>query len=396
MESAAVSQSHTRTFQDDNLPVQVSLQVFPASANDRIGGTSRCQIKSSAELAALHRAYYSSYSGTACPLCNQDFPQRKSLLRHLTTVQRHYDGAPFTCPQCGRGFSRKDVLARHQVSQHQRREFLVECERCHQLLRPRSLKEHKTSQACQAAKRTGIIKGEPRQESAGPVIDWEAEFTSMSPQLHAALDCVLLSAWLFVKLAPWGTRRDVAEMWFAEKSLSPSVEVFKLQNRLFQAINTAAKAANGRRSIYLLDALIVLTISTTHTHGWNDAQRHRMAYLRFAAELIRSLRCDRETWRQQELADAYNDVLCRVVPAAERRKCQDVIRLSIDMIRTSGFDGISRLTDGFQGRLTPQMVTEYYGLVTYEVCLEANWEKLKDIIAVASTVDDSATTSSGD
>ena len=87
----------------------------------------------------------------SCELCGDKFTTRSTLLRHIRVSRRHRrdedSSISYDCPLCTRKFYRKDNLERHRAEQHAKIER-VECMRCGQRIKDRSLDVHLRSHRC--------------------------------------------------------------------------------------------------------------------------------------------------------------------------------------------------------------------------------------------------------
>lgn len=90
----------------------------------------------------------------SCPMCGRTMLKR-TLQRHIRSMHPVVSGqlaALFRCNDCGQIFGRRDNLERHILTQHEKKDDLVECLTCSAQVRERSLDEHHKSRRCQMAR----------------------------------------------------------------------------------------------------------------------------------------------------------------------------------------------------------------------------------------------------
>lgn len=188
----------------------------------------------------------------------------------------------------------------------------------------------------------------------------------MQSGLHTVLDCTLLSAWLLVLTQPWGQGSDSADLWLIRRRLEQSEEIFELKTRVFEAVRRALQAPDVATSPHVFDAINILLVVLTWVDGWDATPSHQDAALELAAKQIFASGAKRETFVDATPAEAFSLVLHKTVATEERPKCEQVIRMTLGLMRTSGYDFVSDITNGFREDITLQALRKHSQELTPE------------------------------
>jgi hypothetical protein len=85
-----------------------------------------------------------------------------------------------------------------------------------------------------------------------------------------------LSAWLFVKVKPWGNGSESVERWYLRSLVEQSYEILKLKTRLIETIRNALSSPFDTN---LIDALAILNMCICMTEGYDATKIHRDAFV---------------------------------------------------------------------------------------------------------------------
>lgn len=278
--------------------------------------------------------------GHTCQFCKRIFELKKSFNRHMRTVHQPIQETPFLCTKCERRFLRKDVLTRHETTQHGAQRTVVQCSVCHKHIRPRALAEHRASQVCKRAK-AQVDKVQIEVLRAAFTDHYaKARFASVPAYLPAIIDVLLVSAWLWVKLRPWGRGRDSADVWLMRSQVAaPSIEFLELKGLVYRAVLKALRHYDPRREPYLLEAIVARTTVIMFTDGWDLGMTGIQAVVALERREIGSTGTKR-AFVDSTIADAYKTVLSREVAVHQIASCWEMFRAHIKLVRVSAIDFI--------------------------------------------------------
>ncbi|KAK4500698.1 hypothetical protein PRZ48_008887 [Zasmidium cellare] len=175
---------------------------------------------------------------------------------------------------------------------------------------------------------------------------WEA-FCSLSSHLHEILDCVLLAAWLFTELRPWGPSDTTSSLWFAKVAPPPMEEVEKLKCKFLNTLRTSIDAPDMPWNAHLLDAIAIIKVVTVMTEGWSQSDPHSDGYKRLADTQIRRMKLTKDQFINSPRSQTWDSILLRTVPEQDRAKCSQVINRILGLIRMATWDSVSELTENF-------------------------------------------------
>ncbi|KAF2167367.1 hypothetical protein M409DRAFT_53972 [Zasmidium cellare ATCC 36951] len=320
----------------------------------------------------------------SCPLCAQTFQLKKTLIRHAKDSIANLEGSPFVCSifDCGLRFKRKDILSRHMKSQHSAGRTLVQCPVCSQEVRPRSLKGHQATQACANARPSAATSSDQVVPTASQSDDSKEAFYSLHSYLHDILDCVLLTAWLFTTVKPWGPGEMTPALWFVQAQPPRSYEVEKLKCLFLKTLKTAVEAPDISWNGHLLDAIAIIKVITTMTEGWKYSNPHSDAYKRLAEIQIRRLSLTKDAFINSQRSQAWDSVLNQTVPENDRPKCVNIVKLILGVMRKATWDSVSRLTEDFSKPLEDAAIKAHTRSFTTMAFFQGYGS---DIIEIANT-----------
>lgn len=179
-----------------------------------------------------------------------------------------------------------------------------------------------------------------------PDTSWEA-FCSLQSHLQDVLDCVLLAAWLFVKIKPWGPGESAVQCWLPQKQRPLSYEVEKLKNKMFRTMRNALESPDMPWNSHLLDAMAIIKCVTAVTEGWESSNPHSNAYKKLSKIQITRKSLTKEAFTNSPLSQAWDSVLDQTVQDTDRPKCRQVIQMFLSLMRSATWDSVSRLTHNF-------------------------------------------------
>jgi hypothetical protein len=135
--------------------------------------------------------------------------------------------------------------------------------------------------------------------------------------LPAIADPVLLGAWMFVKLKPWGPKHCWADDgWLVgppRTYSNPPEGIFKLRAVVYRSILNALANDSITRDPYFPDALIMLILFTCQTDGWEVALTHCQPLVWLACSQLQSGSGSREAYQTTIAVDAFRTVLSQHV-----------------------------------------------------------------------------------
>jgi len=279
-----------------------------------------------------------------CPRCRLVLHAKRTLVRHYRTVHTLSDESPFECTACGAHFKRKDVLDRHQRTQHEH-PALVECESCHKRIRPRALRQHRTSQAClrTQAQISADDSMEVFKRKAFKAFAMDKYFTtdmnSIPGYLPAVYDIFRLSVELMAKLRPWGKGHESSAIWRMESLITePSLEVLELQGLMYRMMYKAAFDYDPCRDAYVLEAIIMLNIVTFMMGGWEAVAYHRQVIHALEHQAVRSLGRQRD-FAGAGPAEAFRSVVASSdVSVTDVSKCWQATQAALEMVRAAAVE----------------------------------------------------------
>ncbi|GIZ47674.1 hypothetical protein CKM354_001075900 [Cercospora kikuchii] len=264
------------------------------------------------------------------PHCRQTFSERKSLYRHLRTV---HGFARFSCPfSCSElSFARQDILKRHIKSHHSEGAAKVACKVCDTSVRLRSLPahwrsaKHKKAQAVATKARDATMRYLRQYSERSPTPDYP----------DAIADPVLLAAWAFMKLNPWGcnSHRWMAFETAPDPPMKLSEDYLKLRVEVYRQLRKAVGTEQAIRDRALPDALVIMTVLDAQTDGFEAGMVHCRALIRLGT-LQLSEADDTETWINDESsAEAFETASLRGVHEISRHPCQRLFTMLLKLMR---------------------------------------------------------------
>ncbi|SMR59587.1 unnamed protein product [Zymoseptoria tritici ST99CH_3D1] len=164
--------------------------------------------------------------------------------------------------------------------------------------------------------------------------------------LPAIADPVLLSAWLSVKLKPWGPNHCWADdRWLVSPPRTfdrPSVEVLELRGVVYRKLLNACTSGNITRDPYYPDALIMMSLFVCQTDGFKSALVHCEFLNWLAYQQIKIGGLARDTYRTTIAIDAFRTVLGRYVKGEYIDSLQRMFTMALQAMR----NGVIDLIDG--------------------------------------------------
>ncbi|SMR56734.1 unnamed protein product [Zymoseptoria tritici ST99CH_1A5] len=164
--------------------------------------------------------------------------------------------------------------------------------------------------------------------------------------LPAIADPVLLSAWLFVKLKPWGPNHCWADdRWLTSPPRTfdrPLVEVLELRGVVYRTLLNACTSGNITRDPYYPDALIMMSLFVCQTDGFKSALVHCEFLNWLAYQQIKIGGLARDTYRTTIAIDAFRTVLGRYVKVEYIDSLQRMFTMALQAMR----NGVIDLIDG--------------------------------------------------
>ena len=375
-----------------------------------------------------------------CSLCQRRFKLRKSVSRHMRTV---HSTKRLRCSHCGHSFVRQDILDRHVRTQHQEPTGTVECKYCGKQVRPRSLPNHRASEACRNIQegtsavtyqslcsrglspvssssasinqgiaqtdrlrrrgglnvRQGFTIGCPPRGSpnVAPATTNHSQIATVhSTEAFASPACipfsipvitdpVLLSSWMFIRLEPWGSGVD----WMNPHNdpneapmPEPSHEVLELRGKVYRSIIDNLDATCRAPESTVADAIAILIFVTCQTDGWNKALVHVQGYVALARRQLNSAD-DLHRWLQHETSlEAFDTALMRersLVPIIPT--CKNIYLQALRVIRRAAVDMLRAPHERAQ-----EPVEERVKHLKGRDCIERYTSEIEPIAQLASSV----------
>lgn len=264
------------------------------------------------------------------PHCQKRFSERKSLYRHMRMKHFHSGVAEFPCPhpECGLSFARQDILKRHTKSQHSEEEPIL-CNVCNKFVRRRSVPAHQRS-----------MKHRKAQARAFQYITTEnlRRYTERPPTpnyLDAITDPVLLSAWAFIKLKPWGhtSRRMMNFATAPEVPIKVSIEYLTLRDQVSKSLLHYLSCEPAVRDAALPDALAIMGVVDSITGDFEAGMYHARALVRLGFAQLSSW-SNAQQWLQSEPSvEAFETATTKGVSSEARQSSQNVIRMLVKLMR---------------------------------------------------------------
>ncbi|KAK5724670.1 hypothetical protein LTR15_004717 [Elasticomyces elasticus] len=222
---------------------------------------------------------------------------------------------------CLKVVKRKDDLRRHEINQHDGGRMHV-CDICSKAVRPRQLPQHWKSHACMQASQQKDGNWLQRLKHAG----------SVPGNLPAILDIVLMSAWFFVKVRPWGCHN--AGVWLLRPMGSkPSIEVLELKGVMSRGLGRALRNYDPLRDTTILDSLMIFAMVMTWLDGFEATLLHtkEIVHREYQTSLAGGVR----TYEDAQIADILTFVLSHEVEAPEIQRCRRLAIEGLNMVRES-------------------------------------------------------------
>ncbi|KJX98429.1 hypothetical protein TI39_contig412g00023 [Zymoseptoria brevis] len=164
--------------------------------------------------------------------------------------------------------------------------------------------------------------------------------------LPGIADPVLLSAWLFVKLRPWGPNHCWADdRWLVTPPRTfdrPSVEVLELRGVVYRTLLNACTSGNITRDPYYPDALNMMSLFVRQTDGFKSALVHCEFLNWLSYQQIKIGGLARDTYRTTIAIDAFRTVLGRYVKGEYVDPLQRMFTMALQAMR----NGVIDLIDG--------------------------------------------------
>ncbi|KAK4500697.1 hypothetical protein PRZ48_008886 [Zasmidium cellare] len=250
------------------------------------------------------------------------------------------------------------------------------------------MKSHLLTQSCKEAARTAQILA---LESVGnnEVSFPFNNYLSMSMKLHDILECTLLSGRLFATIKPWGEGSTSMDQWLLRTS--PAVqteEIRKLKHLVFRALVTAIAHSDADKNGDLLDAILLLTTSTTLTDGWDHTPAHQGAILWLAQAQLFRKPVSRDEFIGRPLCDAFSDVVFSAVRPSQRWKCLQVLGGDIRVMRAAAYDYVERLTHNFSRMATKASMRIFSNVLQPADFAASYGHQLIQIGSIAASVDE--------
>ncbi|SMY23418.1 unnamed protein product [Zymoseptoria tritici ST99CH_1A5] len=326
------------------------------------------------------------------------------------------------CNHCGNRFTRKDILSRHIQTQHKAAHATISCGLCGKQVRPRSVPAHLASDSCKRSRSNtdidididvlavargwnfdldeldGMFSGDifvsngPTTNISTPPLSRQrqAKYMPTPNYLPAVADPVLLSAWLFIKLKPWGSAHRWADpdpLRLATTPLrafsKPSVDILELRALVFRTLRKALTTPNTLdRDPYFPDALIMLVLFTCQTEGWAAAIPHGEPLLWLAERYLKGIG-SRECYKSTIAGDAFGTVLSRYVKNKYAEPLQRMFTMAQRVMRQTVIDLIDGPFEHFQVPVwrRPYLLRDEDWFVNYE-------DQLRPIIHLADSIPD--------
>lgn len=218
----------------------------------------------------------------------------------------------------------------------------VRCKLCSKLVRPRSLTAHQGKGGCQKEQRKRGVIQEVDLTTEDAVSEGEMVVAiSTSNSLPQIVDPVVVSAWLFAKVLPWGPQPETTQIWRGGKLLEASHEIMDLKTMAYHSILRVLEGNDYYSDQFFADALICLTMGVYYTEGWEAMKRHMKACVRLIyiqMEAAQSRKGGQIYLRTAVPASVYESVLRGIVPDSAVEHCARLITMSIDLLRIGAVD----------------------------------------------------------
>ncbi|KAK4958307.1 hypothetical protein LTR10_004733 [Elasticomyces elasticus] len=161
---------------------------------------------------------------------------------------------------------------------------------------------------------------------------------SVPGNLPAILDIVLMSAWFFVKVRPWGCHN--AGVWLLRPMGSkPSIEVLELKGVMSRGLGRALRNYDPLRDTIVLDALMIFAVVTTQLDGFEATLLHtkEIVHREYQTSLAGGVR----TYEDAQIAEILTFVLSHEVEAPEVQRCRRLAIEGLNMVRESALHEVA-------------------------------------------------------
>ncbi|SMQ53128.1 unnamed protein product [Zymoseptoria tritici ST99CH_1A5] len=169
--------------------------------------------------------------------------------------------------------------------------------------------------------------------------------TTTPDYLPAIADPVLLGAWLFVKLKPWGVNHCWPDDRWLDRPIRtfvrPEVEVLQLREIVYQALRKAGSSPNIINDPFFPDAIIMFTFYMSMTDGWaSGLQQVEFLVLLASARMQTAASGASEAYRTTVAVDAFRTVLSRYVKSEYVLALEGMFTMAQTIMRNSAMDTI--------------------------------------------------------